>query len=132
MCQVMAVAKSGKGGNQEGKSLGKMSRKKASSLCSVEKTCLADQGENEIMDVSQYSCALPDGEAGRIFFESHIPSVMGARFDNPMSAADLQELPGICFLACQAGDAKFNFPRGFVTDTPSPPLKFAFQPIDLR
>ena len=83
------------------------------------------------MDVCQYSGTLPDGEAGRIFFEGHIPSVMGAGLNAPMSAADLQELLRTCFLACQAGDAKFNFPRGFVTVAPSPPLKFAFQAIDL-
>ncbi len=70
----MAVAKSGKGGCQEGKGPGKMSREKPSGLCRVVVTHLANEGENEIMDVGEHPGTLPDGETGRIFFERHIPA----------------------------------------------------------
>ena len=95
----MAVAKSGKGGNEQRKRMGKVSSKKAPSLSRVLEAGLADQGQDKVMDISQNSGALPDCEAGCIFFEGHIPSVVGTRLDTPMSAADLQELPGACFLA---------------------------------
>ena len=74
---------------------------------------------------------MTDGEAGSIFFERNIATIMGTGFDAPMCAADLQELPRTGFFARQAGDPKFDFARGFVTDTLSPPLNFAFQTIDL-
>jgi hypothetical protein len=70
----MAVAKSGKGGCQEGEGPGKMSSEKPSGLCRVMKTRLADEGENEIMDVGEHPGTLSDGETGRIFFKGHIPS----------------------------------------------------------
>jgi hypothetical protein len=72
----MAVATSGRRGNEEGNRLGKMSGKKASRLGRIEEPHLADQGQNEIMDVGEDSGAVADGEAGAIFFESDIPAVV--------------------------------------------------------
>ncbi len=111
--------------------MGKMSGKKASSLGGVEKTSLADQSQNQIMDVGQDPGTLPNGETGGIFFEGHIPSVMRASLDAPMSTANFQELLRHGFFTCQAGDAEFDCVRGFVTDAPTPPLEFAFQTVDL-
>src|SRR5512134_4065955 len=122
----MAVAKSGKGGNEQGKSTGKMSGKKPSSLGGVSEAGLADQGQDKIVDVCQHSCAMTNGEAGRIFLESNIASVMGARLNSPVRAADLQELLRTDFLACEAGNPIFDFAGDLVTDSPSPPLKLAF------
>ena len=72
----MAVAKSGKRGNEQGKRTGKMGGEKASGLRRVAKTRLANQCEDEIMDVCQHSGAMTNCEASRIFLEGNIPSIM--------------------------------------------------------
>jgi hypothetical protein len=53
-----------------------MSRKKPSSLGCVVEASLAEQSKNKIMEASQHSGAMPNGEAGRIFLESNIPTIM--------------------------------------------------------
>jgi hypothetical protein len=87
----MAVAKSGKVGNEERKGSRKMSREKTSGLSSIRKSSLTDQSEGEIINVRHHFCATADGKSGSVFFKSNIAPIMGTGFNSPMSAANFQE-----------------------------------------
>jgi hypothetical protein len=89
---LMAVAKSGKGGNEDGKSSGKMSGEKASGLCSIHKASLTDQCKDKIIKVRHDPCPIANGKASGIFTEGHISSVMRTCLYSPMSTANFQEL----------------------------------------
>ncbi len=95
----MAVAKSGKRGNEDGKSSGKMSGEKASGLSRIRKASLTNECKDKIMKVRHYSCPIADGEASGIFTERNISPIMGTCFNTPMSAANFQELQGCGFFA---------------------------------
>jgi hypothetical protein len=68
----MAVAKSGKGGNKERKSLGKMSSEKTSRLSSVAKTGLAEQCEDEIIEVGHDFRAMPNSHMRSVFSQGNV------------------------------------------------------------
>ena len=88
----MAVAKSGKGGDEDGKSSGKMSGEKTPSLCSIRKASLTDQCEDKIIKVRHYSCPVTKGKASGIFTERTISPIMRACLNSLMSTANFQEL----------------------------------------
>jgi hypothetical protein len=95
----MAVAKSGKGGNEERKSSRKMSREKTSGLSSICKASLTDQGEDKIINIRHHSCAIANDKSGSIFFKGNIAPIMGTSFNSPMSATNFQEFCWCSFLA---------------------------------
>src|SRR5512141_553377 len=91
----MAVAKSGKGSNQARKRLRKMSGEVASGLGSVVETSLSDQSQSQVVDISQYTCAITNGETSRVFSERDITTIMRAGLNTPMGAAYFQETHGV-------------------------------------
>ena len=76
MLRLMAVAKSGKGGNEDEKGIGKMSGEKASGLRSIRKASLADQCEDKIIKVRHYPCAIANSKASSIFTEGYISPIV--------------------------------------------------------
>jgi hypothetical protein len=120
----MAVAKSGKGGNQEGKSLGKMSGEKASGLSRVDKPGLADQGEDEIMEVGHDFCAMADPHTSSIFSQGNVSTIMRTGFDTPMSPANFQQPQGSGLFACETGDPEFSLARGLIAPSFTLPLSY--------
>ena len=49
-----------------------------------------------------------------------------------MRSSQAQQLGWRGFIACQAGDPEFDFARGTVRASIAPPLKLAFEALDLR
>ena len=73
---VMAVAKSGKGCNEERKGPGKMSSKKATSLGSIVKARLANESQDEIIERSHNLACVSNGHARGIFFQGEIAAIV--------------------------------------------------------
>ena len=117
----MAVAKSGKGGNKEGKSLVKMSSEKASSLSGVDKTGLADQGEDEVINVGHDFRAMPNLHTSSVFSQGNVSTIMRTSFNAPMSPANFQKPLGRGLFARETGDPEFNLTRSFVAPSLPPP-----------
>ena len=105
----MAVAKSGKSGNQEGKSLGKMSGEKASSLSSIDKTGLEDQCEDEVIEVGHDFCSMPNSHTSSIFSQGNVSTIMRTGFNSQMSPANFEKPLRRGLFAPETGDPEFNF-----------------------
>ena len=87
----MAIAKSGKGSDQESKSLGDVSRKPPACLNGIMKLSLFDECQSQIVDASHNLCKVANRHSGSVFFQSNIASVVRACFDTPMSAANFKQ-----------------------------------------
>src|SRR5512145_1032255 len=128
----MAFAKSRKGGSQESKSLGEMSREPSSSLGSIVELGLSNERQDQGIEASHDFSRVADGHPCSIFFQSHVAAIMRAGFNAPMRTANLEELLWGCLGPCQTGNAEFDFARGAITFSVASPLKLTLQAIDLR
>src|SRR4030095_5470489 len=127
----MAFSKAGKGHREKKKCCGDMSSDPSSSLCSIVEFGLSDQGQDQIMDRSHDLACVSNSHANRIFFQGEIAAVMQNSFDAPVSSSDLQHMGRRSFGTGEAGNAKFHSAGGVVAVSIAPPLKLAFQAIDL-
>jgi len=109
-----------------------MGSKAASSLSGIVEIGLAHEGENEIIEGSHDFAHSARGHASGIFLQCEIAAVMETGFDAPVRSANLQQVRRCSLCAGQAGNAEFHFTGSAIRASVTPPLKLAFQAIDLR
>ena len=80
--------------------------------CNLRGPKVVDQGDGEITESRQELWGVARAQAGAVFLEAHIAHIMGAVFNTPMPAVELQQARGTGFGWSEGSDQINHLGRG--------------------